>query len=120
LKNVVVVEAPTDASTEGQFISLVESFCTGRAQARASDELLQGKPWNDAGRVYFRSTDLNRFLSQQQFRDLTKPKIWAIIKRFGGTSHEMRLKGKNVKVWSLPEFDRQTEAFDVPNVQGEF
>ena len=120
LTNVVVVEAPKDASVEGQFLALVEAFCTGRAQARSSDELLQGKPWCDGGRVYFRSTDLSRYLAQQQFRELLKPKIWAIIKRSGGTSQEMTLKGKVPKVWSLPEFSKQTEPFDVPDVRGSF
>lgn len=120
LANVVVVEAPKDASVEGQFLAHVETFCTGRAQARSIDEILQGKPWTDNGRTYFRSTDLNRFLSQQQFRDLTKPKMWAILKRSGGTAQDLELKGKATKVWSVPEFGRQREPFDVPNVKGAF
>ena len=42
LADVVIIEAPEDASPKGQFIDLLERFCTGKAQAKHLDEILLG------------------------------------------------------------------------------
>lgn len=120
LEHVELIEAPPDASTEGRFIQLVESFCTGQAQARHQDELLAGKPWTDNGRTYFRSADLARFLDQQHFRELTNKEQWAALRRNGAAHHQFNIKGKCVQCWSLDEFAIQVEDFNVPELEQGF
>lgn len=113
------VEAPNDAGPEGQFLHHVEQFCTGRAQARSRDELLQGKPWTEEGRTYFRSSDLIRYLDQQHFKAFKQREMWTIVQRHDGASHSYKLKGKQVQCWSLPEFEQQKEDYDVPRTEEE-
>ena len=113
------VEAPNDAGPEGQFLHHVEQFCTGRAQARSKDELLQGKPWTEEGRTYFRSSDLIRYLDQQHFKAFKQREMWTIVQRHVGMSHSFKLKGKQVQCWSLPEFEQQKEDYDVPRPEEE-
>lgn len=113
------VEAPNDAGPEGQFLHHLEQFCTGRAQARSKDELLQGKPWTEDGRTYFRSTDLSRYLEQQHFKTFKQREMWTIIQRHAGSSHGWKLKGKQVICWSLPEFEQQTEDHDIIRMEEE-
>jgi len=113
LETVDVVEAPDDAGIEGQFMQFVEQFCTERGMAKSQDELIVGKPWLNKGRVYFRSTDLLRFLEQNRFR-ITSKSAWAALRRRDAAHHQFQLKGKCVRCWSVPDFDRQDEGFDVP------
>ena len=120
LENIEFIEAPPDASTDGRFMQLVESFCTGQAQARHQDELLAGKPWTSEGRTYFRSADLARFLDQQHFRDLTNKEQWATLRRSGATHHQFNIKGKCVQCWAVQEFSHQNEDFSIPTLEKSF
>jgi hypothetical protein len=114
LEKVEVVEAPDDAGMEGQFMVLLEQFCTNVAQASVKDEVLLGKPYTEEGRTYFRSGDLRKYLHQQHFGDIQTRQIWSIIKRHGAEHHKFNIKGKCVQCWSISEFDKQTSDFGVP------
>lgn len=119
LNNVEIIEAPMDSGPEGRFWLMLEQFCTGRAQARVKDELLLGKPWTDAERTYFRLPDLMRELDRQRFNAFKEREIWAIIRRRKGEHHQFNLKGKCCQCWSVPEFPRQSEDFDLPTIGSE-
>jgi len=112
LTNAEIVEAPEDASAVGQFMHHVEQYCMGRASAKAQDELLQGKPWFDEARIYFRSVDMLRYLELQHFK-VSSREAWSTLQQFGGKSNNFKLKGKKVMCWSVPEFEKQTEEFTV-------
>ncbi len=58
LDSVSIIEVSQDVSIQGQFMELLESFCTERAQAQSRDEILLGKPWTEEGKTYFRLKDL--------------------------------------------------------------
>lgn len=118
LESVTVIEAPVDASPQGQLTEHLEQFCTGKAAARARDELLLGKPWTSDGRHHFRLRDLLTYLDHQRFRGLATNKITSILKEMGGEHHFYNLKGKGVNCWSVPEFAAQSESFDTPNIKG--
>lgn len=116
LEKVEVQEAPPDSGPEGQFMVLLEQFCTTVAAARSRDELLLGKPWTDASnnRTYFRSGDLRKYLHQQHFLDFTVRQIWTIVKRHGAEHHQFHIKGKCVQCWSIKEFAKQSDDFEAP------
>lgn len=108
LKEADIIYAPKDASPRGQLCYYIEQFCTTKAQARARDELLMGKPWTEDGVTYFRSTDFFKYLEQQKFRAYTGPQIFATLKdEFAITEKQFKIKGKCVRCWSVAEFVQQ-------------
>ena len=114
MDTVTIVEAPADASPEGQFWEMAEKFCTGRAQALTVDEITLGKPFSKDGRTYFKIEALLSFLAMRKFFEFKAPKIASMLKDAGARHHYSVMKGRGVNYWSVPEFARQTEAFDVP------
>ena len=56
---------PDDASPQGQFEKMLDSFLTGKVQARHKDEIMNAKPYHDPDekKVYFRSEDLFVYLT---------------------------------------------------------
>lgn len=113
------VEAPDDAGPEGRLLIMLEDFCTNHAEARAKDELLLGRPWSEDGRTLFRGKDFMRYLDQHHFRAMNERAAWAVLRRNGALHDTVKLKGKTLTVWSVPEFDRQTEEFDKVRVSAE-
>ena len=41
-----MIQDPDDASPQGQFEKILDSFLTGKVQARQKDEITNGKPWH--------------------------------------------------------------------------
>ena len=105
LTTVEVVVDPDDASPQGQFEKILDSFLTGKVQARQKDEIMNGKPWHDADekRVYFRSEDLFIFLDARRFRYPSQHQVWSWLRSLSGDRKTFRIKSKPVKVWSVPE-----------------
>jgi hypothetical protein len=114
LETTVVIEAPADASSKGLLFNYLERFCTSRAQAREQDELLLGKPWTDAGFHYFRMVDFMSYLDRHRFYDFKVNHVSSIVKDYGGEHSFMKFKGKGINIWKIPEFEKQTEQFDIP------
>ena len=114
MDTVTTIEAPADASPEGQFWDMVEKFCAGRAQALSISEIVLGKPFTDKGRTYFRMQDLLAYLAMHKFYEFKGPKIASMLRDAMAEHHFSILKGRPVNYWSLPEFAGQTEGFGVP------
>lgn len=112
LSKAEIREMAPDAGPEGQLMIHLEDFCTNKAQARAREELILGKPWVESARVYFRSGDLMRYLDQQRFKTFKEKEVWTILKRRGATHHKFMIKGKCVGCWSMDAFPEQIEGFD--------
>lgn len=121
LANVREIEAPPDSGTRGLFMYYLESFCTTRAPANKKDEILLGKPFHDMGRTYFRVADFMRYLEQQRFRDVRGNRIYSTMRdEIKDVQHHFTmLRGKGTNYWSVPSFDMQTEAHDVPKIPEE-
>lgn len=116
-----IIEMAPDAGPEGQLMLHLETFCTGKVQARTQDELILGKPYTDNGRTYFRSQDLMKYLEIQRFKEFSERQLYAIFRRHGAAHHKLMIKGKCVGCWSVLEFNKQLEGFEVPDVrQGAF
>lgn len=96
---------PDDASTQGQFENLLDNFFSSSRPARNKDELIKGNSYTAAGRIHFRSEDLFSYLNVRRFNH--KPHdVWVWLKSMGASASQMRVKGKLIRVWSLPEPER--------------
>ena len=104
LESVEIIQDPDDASPQGQFEKMLDSFLTGKVQARHRDEIMNGKPWNDTdeGKVFFRSEDLFIYLEARRFRYQSQHQVWSWLRSTGGDRKTFRIKSKPVKVWSVP------------------
>ena len=120
LDNLEKIAVPEDASPEGQFYYLLRVFCTELPPARTREEILQHKTWTEKGLTFFQSPDLLAFLQQKKFMNFKTNKIYELIRAIGGKTHTKSIKGVNLRLWSVPEFDKQEEDFEVPNFEGEY
>lgn len=111
-----VADLAEDAGPEGQLWVHLESFCTGKAQARVQEELVTGKPWHSEGRIFFRSQDLFKYLEVNRFREFSERQMFAIFRRNGAKHHKFMLRGKCVACWSVPDFKQIQGELDIPNV----
>lgn len=118
LQNAEIIEAPPDASPEGQLWMYLQEYCTGGAQARSRDELLQNKPWTEDGRTYFNGPHFKSYLEQQRIR-ITSHKMWAWLRDRGAEHHFFNIKGRGINCWSVPAFTEQSEDFDIPSIEDE-
>lgn len=118
LEKVTIIEAPVDASPQGQLLEYLETFCTGRAQARSRDELLLGKPWVEHGRCYFKLSSFIEFLERKHFRTFTPTQVSSIIREsFGGKPQFFNIKGKGCNTWHVKAFEIQKEGHDIPQLE---
>lgn len=117
-QNIQEVEVPKEVTPEGQLLTLLESYCTGKMQAKLKEELIKGKPWTHEGKTYFKGNDFYKFITQQGFKEMSLQKVWYTIKHeLGGTDVVMRVLNTTQRLWCVPEFvDKQTEEFTVPDV----
>jgi hypothetical protein len=109
LEKITVIDVPKDASMVGQFMNLLEDFCTSRAQAKNKEEIIIGKPWYEDNKHHFRMSDLMAFLDRRKFKDFKVHKIAQVIKQNGGQHSTFNIRNKCVNVWSIPEFSRRDE-----------
>lgn len=113
MRNAVRIEAPKEVGRTGQFEELLEAFLMDRHAGDNMQDLLMGRPYQDhqAGRVYFRLSDLTKHLANSDFRSLTRGQITTRIRRLGGDNHFFNVpvggKGKGVNVFYIP-MDRFT------------
>ncbi len=104
VENAEEIEAPYDASPAGLIMFHLEDFCTDRALSDDREGLLRAAPWIDGGRVYFRTADFKRYLETQRVYGYDGRKLWNILKGQDAKHHQINVKGKNVKCWSVPAF----------------
>ena len=114
LDTVMIIDAPSDASPEGQFMDMLEKFCTQRAQAQDLNEIVLGKPYTENGTTYFRMTDLLAYLQIHKFVEFKAPKIASIFRDMKAVHDFKILKGRPTNFWGIKEFARQTEEFKIP------
>ena len=109
----------TDASVEGQFMELLESFCTDLAQASVKEEILLGKPWTDSGVSYFRLKDLRDYLTKHRFTEMDTNKIAARLRDIGAEHYFWNIRKRGMNIWGIPAFEYEEEPLEIPNMQQE-
>lgn len=115
LHSLTIIEAPKDASSDGQFWEMVEKFCTNRAQALNLSEITLGKPFTESKRTYFRMGDLLDFLARHKFGEFKTTKIASMLKDADAEHHFTKIKGRGINYWSIPAFEKQDEILDLPS-----
>lgn len=110
-----VISDPEDASRQGQFENLLDNFFNSSRPARNRDEIIKGNSYLEEGRVHFRSEDLFNYLGTRRFTYIPH-EVWGWLKQIGARDKQLRVRGKLVRVWTLPEpehFD-QSKPLDLP------
>jgi len=115
LQSAEVIPAPEDASEEGSIIEHIRSFCTGRAQAEVMDEILLNRPFTEGRVTTFMSVSLLAHMKRKGI-PVSEGRLYEVLRGLGGSypKDALRLKGRRVRVWTVPEFDQQSEPFDLP------
>jgi hypothetical protein len=122
LSEVEEVKAPPGASDADQTWALIDRFCTDQYMGQHKEDLLNGNAYRDEHLIYFRSTDLIRFLENERRMKVNKPVLWSQVKAHGGGSKDMRIKGKKIVCWTLPRntFTEQNDDFEVRVPRSDF
>ena len=65
------------------------------------------KPWTDeeSGITYFRLRDFESFLKKNKFFEYKSHRIAQRLRDINGDSVLLKIKGRVVRVWSVPAFD---------------
>ena len=100
-----IIEVSDDVTIEGQFMELLESFCTDMAQANTRDEILLGKPFTEEGKTYFRIKDLKDYLSKHRFTDMETNRIASKLRDLKANHKFFNIKGRGTNVWYIDEFE---------------
>ena len=121
------ISVPEELTHKGQFVELVEMFCTSRIRAHAPEELLTGKPWTEEGYTYFKLTALQEFLKRNNFLHYTRGQITERIKEMNNgedADKEYRFKDdqenwRKVRVWFVPEVNKGEVELESANFKDE-
>ena len=112
-----IIEVGSDASIEGQFMELLESFCTDLAQASVKEEILLGKPWTEEGVSYFRLKDLKDYLNKHRFTEMDTNKIAARLRDIGADHHFWNIRKRGMNVWAIPAFEYDETGLETPDME---
>lgn len=119
LKEVAIIEAPTDTSQKGQLLIFLESFCTSKTKAKHRDEMVLGKPWIEEGRHFFRLADFMAYLERNHFKEFKLNQVASIIKEVGGETGVFEIMGRPIAYWSLPEYIHNKVPFKIDELPKE-
>ena len=116
------IQVPEELTYKGQFMSILESYCTGRIQAQTFEEIMLGKPYTEVeeAKTYFRLDSLMEYMRQKKFDSYTRAQVQerlkemnneesSIVKTFKTSSG----KWKSVRVWWIPEFASEVEVSEI-------
>ena len=112
-----IIEVSDDVTIEGQFMELLESFCTDMAQANTRDEILLGKPYTEDGKTYFRIKDLKDYLVKHRFTDMETNRIASKLRDLKAEHKFWNIKGRGTNVWYIKEFkyDEENTSLETKN-----
>jgi hypothetical protein len=75
--------------------------------------MLNGKPYEELGKIYFRSPDLYSYLERRKFREYSPSQVFTNLRKLGAGHKTFNLKGACVQTWCMPiPKSEQTEPFD--------
>lgn len=118
-----VVMLPEDASPTGQLWERIIGFLTEQVMAPEKEKVLLGQPYREGDTVFFRSSDLFKYLDARRVPYKSPQMVWDLLRRKGADKTAWNLPGnKGVNVWyikapvedvpiELPPLPAGTEAF---------
>jgi hypothetical protein len=122
------IQVPEELTYKGQFLSILESYCTGRVQAQTFEEIMLGKPYTDIEeqKTFFRLDSLMEYMRQKKFDSYTRAQVQERLKELNnGDSSSVKTfktssgKWKSVRVWWIPEFASEVEVTNIKIESGE-
>ena len=106
---------PSEAvGVEGQFWELLEEFCTDNSKATTRAEILLGMTFDEDGRTYFRTRDLENFLNRKHFKEFKRHQLTKVLQKHRLLNHVVWRVPDCVNLWSLPSFEKRHDPFAVP------
>lgn len=116
-----IVEVAQDASISGQFYDYLEEFCSYLQTAQDREEILLRKPFTDEeeGKTYFRLKDFEAHLRKNKFFEYKSHKVAQRLRDINGDSTVLKIKGRSVRVWCIPSFEKGDIDITVPEFGGE-
>jgi len=105
MANLEILEPSPDLGPDARFHEMLEEFLTNRARGHRAEDLFAGLPWHDEDkqRHLFRMMDLMKFLMLSGQRNVIDKVIAKRVEKLGGHKYVTSVKGKSIKVWSVPE-----------------
>jgi hypothetical protein len=112
LKESVEVDVPAELTFSGQFLELLEEYCTSRARATGPEEVNLGRPWTHNGYHHFKMAGLEAFLIKRGFTSFNRAQIQEQLRTLTGIedcNKHLRInaggKASTVRVWFVPQFE---------------
>jgi hypothetical protein len=101
-----IVEVSEDVSITGQFVDHLEEFTTGMQRGEDKEDILLRRPWTDEEEeiTYFRLKDLEGYLVKANFKVYKSHQLAQRLRDLNGEAKQLRVKGKTIRVWSIPAF----------------
>jgi len=114
-----ITVASEDTSLTGRFMDLLEEFTTHMQNAMDREEIIMGRPWtdDDEAMTYFRIKDLESHLKRNNFVGLSAPKMAQRLRDMQGEPISLFLKGRTVRCWRIPRFEKQDAPFTTQTVR---
>ena len=69
--------------------------------AMSREEILLEKPYLKDSKIYFRLTDLQKYLTKQSFTVFKTNKIASTLKEMGAKHIETSIKGESIRLWII-------------------
>ncbi len=113
MNSVEEVEVPDNVSLSGHLTELLGEFLAARRGAVVWEDIEKGLPFESEGRVFFRASDLKKFLDVRRFAYLSVPEVFAILHGRGLETDSRAIRGRQVALWACPadRLNEQTEEF---------
>ena len=121
LASVIEIEVPEDATKKGQLWVQLQRFCTSKLRTDKADEVLLGRPYDDAkaGRTWFAGADFMQYLQQHRFGNVAEKEVWRWLREKGAGHEFKKVKGKGINLWWVPTFPEQAEEHPAPRLPKE-
>ena len=106
------IEAPDDASNYGAVSNQIDDFLAHSDRAKGREDLLRGMPILEGEKILFRVDFLQKYLVSQK-TIIQNQELFAILHQRKCAHDLIKIKGKNIRAWSIPAslVNRQTEEY---------
>jgi hypothetical protein len=118
MTEVRVVKAPEDAGVLGQFKHITRDFLSMRKHAESRDDVAAGRPFEENGKIYFRSIDLIKHLTKHNFREYSAAQLFTVMQdAMKAEEGQLVVKKHAIRVWVVP-VEGETPALETAKVKG--
>lgn len=114
------IQVPPEATKKGMLWQHLEDFCLQNAETETIDCVLRGQVWTadysdrNQEEHYFRLTDFMNYLKRQDFEDMNRNFITAVLKERGALHKFFRINQRGANLWIVPVFKGQDRPFEIP------